>query len=88
MYKWRFSNCFVAALIIKARLNGDLIMVKSAFSIIPHFMIKKGDRLIDFTCRYKDEPWYKELWFEGRIRVRNIEGIDTERRKLKFIKIC
>lgn len=54
------------AIVIRKRLGGKLIMVSSAYSFLPHFMVKKKNKYIDFTCCDINEP--RLLWFQGRIR--------------------
>lgn len=70
-----YSNCLIMAIVIRCRLGGKLVMVASAFSSIPHFMVRKNGRYIDFTCRYHDEPKYRQLWFEGKLRRRKVSWL-------------
>lgn len=69
---WYYSNCLIMALIIRCRLGGRLVMIASAYSVVPHFMVQKNGRYIDFTCRNHDEPKYRQIWFEGRLRRRKV----------------
>lgn len=84
---WFYSNCLLVALIIRVRKRGVLVMRCSKIYVIPHFVVISDNKVLDFTSRARDKPWYKEIWFKGRIRTRSLRAFNYERIKKDLVDV-
>lgn len=75
------------ALVIRVRKGGILVMRYSKTSLIPHFLVISNNKVLDFTCKNRNEPWYKEMWFKGRIRTRSLRAFNYERVKENLVDV-
>lgn len=75
------------ALLIRVKKGGVLVMRYSKSYPIPHFVVISNNKVLDFTCRHRDEPWYKEMWFEGRYRTRSLRAFNYEKVKKDLVDV-
>lgn len=69
------SNCLITCIIIRIRIGGKIQWTTKELSLsnpFGHFHVRKNNWLIDFCPYDNDLVWYKQLWFLGHIRARNV----------------
>jgi len=63
-----YSNCLITALIVKWRLGGKIKLRRPCqHYLFGHWVVRLNNRTIHFRADELNRPWWKHLWFKGRL---------------------